>query len=188
MAYGPCKPRKLSRQREGREKAGPPKPPPLWACAVHASAQGREACPRHSCAARYVVASKEARLRLPPYQFSIISLMALAGRWITSPAAMRFTTVSSSRRITPAASDILAPQEPRTRRDARWTCRQPITTVLGADAIPFPLRTRPSPLPSTYTPFPAAAPFPSEGAVDWAACMSVKCLRSVGSRASWSLP
>lgn len=36
------------------------------------------------------------------YQFSIISLMAFAGLWITSPAAMRFTTASSSRRITPA--------------------------------------------------------------------------------------
>lgn len=36
------------------------------------------------------------------YQFSIISFTAFAGRWITSPAAMRFTTVSSSRRMTPA--------------------------------------------------------------------------------------
>lgn len=47
---------------------------------------------------------------LPPYQFSIISLIALAGRWITSPAAMRFTTVSSRRRITPATNAILAPE------------------------------------------------------------------------------
>lgn len=37
-----------------------------------------------------------------PHQFSIISLMAFAGLWMTSPAAMRFTTASSSRRITPA--------------------------------------------------------------------------------------
>lgn len=36
------------------------------------------------------------------YQFSISSLTALAGRWITSPAAMRLTTVSSSLRMTPA--------------------------------------------------------------------------------------
>lgn len=40
--------------------------------------------------------------QLVSYQFSINSLTALAGRWITSPAAMRLTTVSSSLRITPA--------------------------------------------------------------------------------------
>lgn len=38
----------------------------------------------------------------PRYQFSIISLMAFAGLWMTSPAAMRFTTASSRRRMTPA--------------------------------------------------------------------------------------
>lgn len=46
----------------------------------------------------------------PPYQFSSISLIALAGRWITSPAAMRFTTVSSRRRITPATNAMSAPR------------------------------------------------------------------------------
>lgn len=44
------------------------------------------------------------------YQFSISSLTALAGRWITSPAAMRLTTVSSSLRMTPAM--FTAPSSP----------------------------------------------------------------------------
>ena len=89
--------------------------------------------------------------------------MALAGRWITSPAAMRFTTVSSSLRITPAASDILAPEDPRSRRDARRPCRQPITTELRAYIIALTLFTPARPLP-----LPAAAPLPSQGAIDWA--------------------
>lgn len=63
---------------------------------------------------------------LPPYQFSIISLIALAGRWITSPAAMRFTTVSSRRRITPATNAILGAR-------AR---RQPITSPPPAHVLP----------------------------------------------------
>ena len=46
--------------------------------------------------------------RVKHYQFSTISLMALAGLWMTSPAAMRFTTVSSSRRITPASRAMTA--------------------------------------------------------------------------------
>lgn len=45
--------------------------------------------------------------QLVNYQFSISSLTALAGRWITSPAAMRLTTVSSSLRITPAMFTVL---------------------------------------------------------------------------------
>lgn len=42
------------------------------------------------------------------YQFSTISLIALAGLWMTSPAAIRFTTVSSRRRITPAMSAMVS--------------------------------------------------------------------------------
>ncbi len=45
--------------------------------------------------------SRQANL---PHQFSIISFRALAGLWITSPAAILLTTVSSSLRITPAAA------------------------------------------------------------------------------------
>lgn len=41
---------------------------------------------------------------IPAHLFSTISLMALAGRWITSPAAILFTTVSSSLRMTPGSA------------------------------------------------------------------------------------
>lgn len=50
------------------------------------------------------------------YQFSIISLMAFAGLWMTSPAAMRFTTASSSRRMTPATRAMAGARPARQRR------------------------------------------------------------------------
>jgi len=62
-------------------------------------APGRTRTPRPRGTARR---EGKGRPAPPPHQFSIISLMAFAGLWMTSPAAMRFTTVSSSRRITPA--------------------------------------------------------------------------------------
>lgn len=110
--------KRISCPQLGTDTAVRPAAAPAMAAVPYPAPPPRQAA-RHSgqpCHSRWASPQRGAGA----YQFSIISLMAFAGLWMTSPAAMRFTTASSSLRMTPATS-AMARAQPTAGGEWPWS-------------------------------------------------------------------